>query len=77
MKFVKMPALVSITEKMIEGPESEGEEDIWGNFKKSVIPLFHFGGTCRIGEVVDREFRVRGVEGLRVVDRKLKASFKI
>ena len=28
----------------------------------------HFVGGCRVGEVVDGEFRVRGVEGLRVVD---------
>ena len=28
----------------------------------------HFVGGCRVGEVVDGAFRVRGVQGLRVVD---------
>ncbi|KAJ4181702.1 hypothetical protein NW767_014064 [Fusarium falciforme] len=29
---------------------------------------WHASGTCSMGKVVDTEFRVRGVEGLRVVD---------
>lgn len=29
---------------------------------------WHVNGTCAMGKVVDTEFRVRGVEGLRVVD---------
>jgi choline dehydrogenase len=30
--------------------------------------LYHPTGTCRIGEVVDGSLRVRGLEGLRVID---------
>jgi choline dehydrogenase len=29
---------------------------------------WHASGSCSMGRVVDTEFRVRGVEGLRVVD---------
>ena len=29
---------------------------------------WHASGTCSMGKVVDTDFRVRGVEGLRVVD---------
>lgn len=29
---------------------------------------WHPTGTCSMGKVVDTEFRVRGIEGLRVVD---------
>jgi choline dehydrogenase len=30
--------------------------------------LYHPVGTCAMGAVVDAELRVRGVDGLRVVD---------
>ena len=32
------------------------------------VPLYHPVGTCAMGSVVDAELRVRGVDGLRVVD---------
>jgi choline dehydrogenase-like flavoprotein len=34
----------------------------------SVLPMFHVAGTCAFGSVLDPEARVKGVEGLRVVD---------
>lgn len=37
----------------------------------SVLPMFHVSGTCAIGSVVDSEARVKGVEGLRVVDASI------
>ncbi|NQU69478.1 MAG: hypothetical protein HQ514_02950, partial [Rhodospirillales bacterium] len=40
--------------------------------RENVATVYHPIGTCRIGSdpesVVDLEFRVRGTEGLRVVD---------
>ncbi|KAH7266114.1 glucose dehydrogenase [Fusarium solani] len=36
--------------------------------KQGGSTLFHYSGTCAMGTVVDAECRVRGVEGLRVVD---------
>ncbi|KAH7400180.1 glucose-methanol-choline oxidoreductase-like protein [Cadophora sp. MPI-SDFR-AT-0126] len=75
LKFVKSPALGDKVEKMLEGPKSESDEDILEHWRATAIPFFHFGGTCRMGRdggdeevVVDHEFKVRGVEGLRVVD---------
>ena len=44
--------------------EPPTEELVRGNVSNAV----HFVGGCRVGEVVDGKFRVRGVEGLRVVD---------
>ncbi|KUI73792.1 Pyranose dehydrogenase 3 [Cytospora mali] len=32
------------------------------------VTTWHSAGTCAMGKVVDTEFRVKGVEGLRVVD---------
>lgn len=36
--------------------------------RKNVMTTYHFAGTCRMGEVVDADCRVRGLEGLRVID---------
>jgi choline dehydrogenase len=54
------------------GPESRSDADIETHCRKRMQTLYHPVGTCRMGDeptsVVDRELKVRGVEGLRVVD---------
>jgi choline dehydrogenase len=48
------------------------EDDIKAFIRQVAGTVYHPCGTCRMGEddkaVVDSELRVRGVEGLRVVD---------
>ena len=48
------------------------EEDIRGFIRQVAGTVYHPCGTCRMGDddkaVVDTELRVRGLEGLRVVD---------
>ncbi len=43
-----------------------------GFIKSNVMTTYHYAGTCRMGDgpdaVVDRQLRVRGVNGLRVAD---------
>jgi choline dehydrogenase-like flavoprotein len=57
---------------MLIGPESNSDEDILAHARARVQTLYHPVGTCRLGDdpgaVVDRQLRVNGVEGLRVVD---------
>lgn len=44
------------------------KEEIEDRIRKVGIPHIHAAGTCAIGSVLDTELRVRGVQGLRVVD---------
>jgi len=54
------------------GPEGWGPDALRGYIRDNVATFFHPVGTCRMGTddraVVDEELRVRGVEGLRVID---------
>ncbi|KAK0574308.1 hypothetical protein LWI29_021445 [Acer saccharum] len=36
--------------------------------KSRVRTFYHYHGSCRIGSVVDKDYRVYGVKGLRVID---------
>jgi choline dehydrogenase-like flavoprotein len=57
---------------MLIGPDSMSDEDIEEHCRQRLQTLYHPVGTCRMGDeptsVVDRELKVRGVDGLRVVD---------
>lgn len=57
------------------GPQCLSEEDILAAFAKFGSCGYHAVGSCRMGNdarsVVDPELRVRGVEGLRVVDTSI------
>ena len=53
-------------------PASDSDADIEAHIRVTMQTLYHPVGTCRMGSdatsVLDPELRVRGVEGLRVVD---------
>ena len=54
------------------GPEVKTDAEIDAFIRQDLDTVYHPIGTCRMGpdaeSVVDPEFRVRGAEGLRVVD---------
>jgi choline dehydrogenase-like flavoprotein len=50
------------------GPESDSDEALRAHMSRSSQVLYHPSGTCAMGTVVDSELRVKGTEGLRVVD---------
>ena len=58
--------------EMIPGADAQSDEEIADQVRAKVDLLYHPVGTCRMGadehSVVDPELKVRGVEGLRVVD---------
>ena len=61
--------------EIFPGPDVESDEDLAADLRRRVELLYHPVGTCKMGSdeaaVVDPELRVRGVEGLRVVDASI------
>ncbi len=57
------------------GPVLKGREQIVEHLRHTAELLYHPAGTCRMGSdgeaVVDTHLRVRGVDGLRVVDASI------
>ena len=59
------------------GPEVETDDEFLEAAKKRGTTTFHPSGTCRMGPasdpvaVVDDQLRVRGLEGLRVIDASI------
>ncbi len=54
------------------GADIESDDQIDAFVRENLMTVYHPAGTCRMGvddeSVVDLEFRVRGIENLRVVD---------
>jgi len=61
-----------IAEEILPGAQRKTREDLLEFARQAGSTVFHPIGTCRMGSddrsVVDPELRVRGVEGLRVID---------
>ena len=58
-------------ESLVPGPQFDGQVS-----RETVLPFTapfnHFVAGCALGEVVDGQFKVMGVEGLRVVDASVQ-----
>jgi choline dehydrogenase len=65
-------------EEVIPGPDVSSDEQLLAYLRQSLGTYFHPAGTCRMGTgpeaVTDNELRVRGVDGLRVVDASVMPS---
>ena len=72
-KIAAQPALKPwIEHEMLPGVELATDDDLLGYARMAGSTIYHPVGTCQMGHgpmaVVDPQLRVRGVEGLRVVD---------
>ncbi|MEE2760231.1 MAG: GMC family oxidoreductase N-terminal domain-containing protein [Pseudomonadota bacterium] len=72
-QWVGQPVFDGIrAEETLPGKQVETDTDIDAFIRETAMTVFHPVGTCRMGtdpaSVVDPELRVRGTEGLRVVD---------
>lgn len=61
-------ALEPYTETRYQTPASDSDDDLRTFVRRRTHSIFHATGTCRMGQVVDADLRVRGVDGLRVAD---------
>jgi choline dehydrogenase len=72
-KILAAPALKAYcVEEVYPGAKVTGDEDVLDFCRKTGSTVYHPTSTCRMGNdplaVVDQRLRVRGIEGLRVVD---------
>jgi choline dehydrogenase-like flavoprotein len=75
-KVMAQPSLAGVIEEEIDpGPHVQSDTEIGDWVKSAVTTMFHPVGTCRMGKddraVVDARLRVRGVDGLRVIDASI------
>jgi choline dehydrogenase len=72
LEIASQPALAPYTRRPHYTPASDSDADLRAHIRQQTFTLYHPVGTCRMGSdeasVVDTELRVRGVEGLRVID---------
>ncbi len=72
-RLFEQPAIAQyIKAEMLPGPAVQSDDEILAAYNLMGGPAYHALGTCRMGvddqSVVDERLRVRGIEGLRVVD---------
>jgi choline dehydrogenase len=76
--FVRHAPLSRYAETPGIAPESDDDAALEQHMRQYCQTIYHPVGTCRMGaddgSVVDTELRVRGVEGLRVVDASIMPS---
>ena len=75
-RVVAAAPLAAVSKReMLPGGDAETDEDIAARIRAGVELLYHPVGTCRMGvgddSVVDPELRVRGLDGLRVIDASI------
>ena len=74
-RLMEAPALAAWVRKDMVTAEVRSDDDIRAVLRRRVDTVYHPVGTCRMGmdadAVVDPELRVRGIEGLRVVDASI------
>jgi choline dehydrogenase len=72
-KILSAPALKPyVAEEVAPGPKISSDEELLSFCRRTGSTVYHPTSTCRMGNdplaVVDQRLRLRGIEGLRVVD---------
>ncbi|MEV4418377.1 FAD-dependent oxidoreductase [Patulibacter sp. NPDC049589] len=68
LEIARQEPLAEISTGCIVGPDRDDDEGLIAFARRTGWGLYHPTSTCGIGRVVDPRLRVRGIDGLRVVD---------
>ncbi|MCB9082366.1 MAG: GMC family oxidoreductase N-terminal domain-containing protein [Lewinellaceae bacterium] len=75
LKILQAPAFRTHIKQIITPPDATTDEGIFLHIQKQLETVYHPVGTCKMGQddqaVVDKQLRVRGVQGLRVIDASI------
>lgn len=75
MEVMNAPAFNQYRKRNITPPDTSSDEAIMLHLKKQLETVYHPVGTCKMGNdemaVVDEQLRVKGIEGLRVIDASI------
>ncbi|CAH0994609.1 Alcohol dehydrogenase [acceptor] [Emticicia aquatica] len=75
MEVMQAPAFDAYRKEMITPPDRSSDDAIMLHLKKQLETVYHPVGTCKMGNdemaVVDDQLRVKGIEGLRVIDASI------
>jgi len=75
-QILSAPSMAAFSKiELVPGPSVQSRADIVADIRRRAETIYHPVGTCRMGRdpqsVVDPSLRVRGVQGLRVVDASI------
>jgi choline dehydrogenase len=62
------PAMAPYCQTPMTCPADDSDAALAAHARRTTFEIYHPVGTCAMGTVVDEQLRVRGLEGLRVVD---------
>ncbi|KAI1097284.1 putative GMC oxidoreductase [Jackrogersella minutella] len=74
MRVTQHEAFAKDTIAQLVGPKSDSDEDLLDYWTEHIMSSLHMAGTAKMGKpgdsdaVVDTNFRVMGIEGLRIAD---------
>lgn len=75
IEVLQAPAFDVYRKEMITPPDRSSDDAIMLHLKKQLETVYHPVGTCKMGNdemaVVDDQLRVKGIEGLRVIDASI------
>ncbi|MDQ8044221.1 MAG: GMC family oxidoreductase N-terminal domain-containing protein [Patulibacter sp.] len=76
-EMARQPAIKDVlVREVLPGPDAVSREDLEDDLRRRLMLIYHPVGTCRMsdtgeGAVVDRQLRVHGIDGLRVIDASI------